>query len=59
MTDHVTETQTLNLLHVGDTCTLFHMPASVNTVGYTPLYTFIFSECLISVKHEGIQPSLI
>ena len=47
------------LLHVGDTCTLFLMPASVNTFGYTPLYTFVFSECLICVEHEGIQPSLI
>ena len=47
------------LLHVGDTCTLFLMPASVNIFGYTPLYTFVFSECLISVEHEGIQPSFI
>ena len=48
-----------NLLHVGDTCTLFLMPASVNTFGYTPLYTLVFPECLISIEHEGIQPSLI
>ena len=47
------------LLHVGDTYTLFLMPASVNTFGYTPLYTFVFSECLISIEHEGNQPSLI
>ena len=47
------------MLHEGDTCTLFLMSASVNTFGYIPLYTFVFSECLISIKHEGIQPSLI
>ena len=46
------------MLHEGDTCTLFLMPASVNTFGYTPLYTFVFSECLICVEHEDIQPSL-
>ena len=49
----------LIVLHVGDTCTLFLMPASVNTFGYTPLYTFVFSECLVGIEHEGIQPSLI
>ena len=35
------------VLHVGDTCTLFCMPALVNTFGCTPLYTFIFTYVLL------------
>ena len=42
------------MLYVGDTYMLFYIPASVNTVGYTSLYTFVFLECLISVKYKGI-----
>ena len=30
------------VLHVGDTCTLFRMPTSMYAFGCTPLYTFVF-----------------
>ena len=47
------------MLHKGNTCILFFILASVNTFDYIPLYTFVFLECLISIEHKGIQPSLI
>ena len=45
------------MLHVGDTCTLF-MPASVNTFGCTPLYTFVFAHVLLVLNTKLFSPRL-
>ena len=46
------------MLHVGDTCTLF-MPASVNTFGYTPLYSFVFAHVLLVLNTKLFSPRLL
>ena len=54
----VAGSRTLYLLHVGDTCTLFRMPASVNTFGCTPLYTFVFAHVLLVLNTKLFSPRL-
>ena len=46
------------MLHVGDTCTLFRMPASVYTFGYTLLYTFVFAHVLLVLNTKLFSPRL-
>ena len=52
------EHSTGTLLHVGDTCMLFRMPASVNTFGSTPLYTFVFVHVLLVLNTKLSSPHL-
>ena len=46
------------LLHVGDTCTLFCMPASGYAFGRTPLYTFVFVHVLLVLNTKLFSPRL-